>query len=68
MMFFWREILSFVTAFLAGTVFLDVFLTMYERGRTDPARIGGQRIFRWSIKGGVGIGVLTVIVQFLFSN
>jgi hypothetical protein len=54
-------------AVLFGTVFFDVFLRMYERGKSGagPAE---KRIFRWSIKGGIGIGVLAVILQFLFSN
>ena len=54
----WHEILVFVTSFLFGTVFLDVFLTMYERSRAEAASAGTQRIFRWSIRGGIGIGVV----------
>lgn len=67
MTFFWHAILGFVAAFLLGTVFFDVFLTMYERGKSDAGPIE-PRIFRWSIKGGIGIGILAVILQFLFSN
>jgi hypothetical protein len=68
MTFFWHQILGFVAAFLFGTVFFDVFLRMYERGKKVAGRATEQRIFRWSIKGGIGIGILTVILQFLFSN
>ncbi len=68
MTFFWREILVFAAAFLSGTVFLDVFLRMYHRGTAGAVRATERHILRWSIKGGIGIGILTVIIQFLFSN
>jgi hypothetical protein len=68
MTFFWHQILGFVAAFLLGTVFFDVFLRMYERGKEVVGRSTEQRIFRWSIKGGIGIGILIVILQILFSN
>lgn len=68
MTFFWREILVFVAAFLSGTVFLDVFLRMYDRSKVGAGRATERHILRWSIKGGIGIGILTAILQFLFSN
>lgn len=68
MTFFRHQILGFVAAFLFGTVFFDVFLRMYERGKEVAGRSTEQRIFRWSIKGGIGIGILIVILQILFSN
>jgi hypothetical protein len=64
MTFFWHQVLGFVAAFLFG----DVFLRMYERGKEVAGRTIEQRIFRWSIKGGIGMGILIVILQFLFSN
>jgi uncharacterized membrane protein YdcZ (DUF606 family) len=63
----WHDVLGFLASFLIGTVFLDVFLTMYERHRTEVLR-KERRIFEWSVKGGIGIGILVVLLQFLFSN
>jgi uncharacterized membrane protein YdcZ (DUF606 family) len=63
----WHEVLGFLASFLIGTVFLDVFLTMYERHRPDVLR-KERRIFQWSVKGGIGIGILVVLLQFLLSN
>jgi uncharacterized membrane protein YdcZ (DUF606 family) len=62
-----REVLGFLASFLIGTVFLDVFLTMYERHRPDVPR-KERRIFKWSVKGGIGIGILVMLMQFLLSN
>lgn len=68
MTFFWHQIFVFVAASLFGTVFFDVFLRMYERGNANAERSSEGRILLSSIKGGVGIGILTAILQFLFSN
>jgi hypothetical protein len=62
-----REVLGFLASFLLGTVFLDVFLTMYERHRLDVTR-KERRVFQWSVKGEIGIGILVVLLQFLLSN
>jgi hypothetical protein len=63
----WHEVLGFLASFLIGTVFLDVFLTMYERHRPELSP-KERRIFKWSVKGGIGIGILVVLLQFLLSN
>ena len=63
----WHDILGFLISFLVGTVFLDVFLRMYERHRSDVSQ-KERRIFRWSVKGGIGIGILAVLLKLLLSN
>jgi hypothetical protein len=63
----WREGSRFVLSFLIGAVFLDVFLTMYERHRSDVPQ-KDRRIFRWSVRGGIGIGLLTELLRFFLSN
>ena len=68
MTMFWHQILGFVAAFLFGTVFFDVFLRMYDRSKEVAGRATERSILLWSIKGGIGIGILTVILQFLFST
>ncbi len=65
--FLWHEGLRFMASFLVGVVFLDVFLTMYERHRSDVAQ-RDRRVFRWSVRGGIGIGIITVLLQILFSK
>ena len=65
--FLWHEGLRFIASFLVGAVFLDVFLTMYERHRPDVAQ-QDRRVFRWSVRGGIGIGLITVLLQLLFSR
>jgi hypothetical protein len=63
----WHEVLRFILSFLIGALFLDVFLTMYERRRPDMPQ-KDRRIFRWSVRGGIGIGLLTLLLHFLLSN
>lgn len=67
MTFLLHEGLRFIASFLVGAVFLDVFLTMYERHRSDLVQ-RDRRIFRWSLKGGIGIAVIAVLLELLFSR